>query len=213
MQIEPFRVFFGIALVSLIGLAWIHSPWMGISFFYAALSGWLWTLSSIWFQVSLPKMTDWFPSIMLLLFMLVLGAAPAKSTSEALFFTAAGLVLFRSVVYLLMRIRNSKNPIPTVAKVTLLALLLEMTLNAIQVYSTFRPVPAVVLSGVHALSMRGMMLVILVGWLADRKFEMRERRYAWMFALGVIGNPYVSGGMLIANTLTFLRGRGFRYHD
>lgn len=211
MKLEPFRIFFSIALLYLIGLIWVANPWMGLGFFYAGLAGWLWNQAPVWFQSPLPKPGELLPIVMLLLFMLVLSGAPVRSTSEALVYTASGLLLFRGIIFILVRIRNSKNAAPPIVKFVIFAFLFELVLNAIRVYSTFRLVSPSTLSVVSQLSVRVMMVILMAGWLTDRNLSKRERMQAWMFAVAAIGNPYLAGGMLIANTLFFLKERKFQY--
>jgi hypothetical protein len=211
MKLEPYRIFFSIALLYLIGLAWVTTPWMALGFFYAGLAGWMWNQAPLWFQTPLPKPSELLPIVMLLLFILVLSGTPVRSTSEALVYTAAALILFRGIIFLLVRIRNSKKAVPMIVKMTIFAFLFELVLNAIRVYSTFRFVSPSTLSVVGSLSIRGMMLILMLGWAFDQNLSKRERTQGWMFAVGAIGNLYLAGGMLIANTIFFLRKRKFTY--
>jgi len=213
MRIEPFRVFWGLALVSLLGLSWATGSGMALVFFYAALSAWIWNLIPVWLEGPLPKMTEIFPAVMLLLFMLLIAAIPVRATSEALFHTAAALVLFRGIIYALLRIRESRSEIPVIVKAALAGFLLELVLNAIQIYATFRPVSLWTHNAVASLSIRGLMLILTLGWVLDRRFDARERRYGVALALAIVGNPYWAGALLMVNTFLFLKGKGFRYHD
>lgn len=216
MRLEPFRIFFSIALIYLaagaLGFFAFSSPWLAAGFFYAALAGWLWNLIPIWFQWPLPRLSELLPIVLLSTFMLVLVSAPHRSTSDALFATATGLILFRGIIYLLLRIRGHKKSIPTIATAVIFGFVIEMTFTVIRVYLTFRPVPEAVMNVVQFVSIKAMMIVIAIGWFKEPSFSKREKNMAAILLAGVFGY-YAAGAALILITTLFLKERGFKYEN
>jgi hypothetical protein len=199
MKLTLNLLFFMISTLFLIAQFWISGPWPMFGFFYTALVGWAWYQIPRSFQASEPTLAESFPLLMLILFLMILCAAPHRSTSEALFFTAAGLISFRIFTLILKRVQTSRNAIPKVIQGLMLGLLIEILVNAIQVYSTFRPVSPTTLYLASQIQIRALMAAMTVGWVIDTQFNSREKKVGSLLALGLIGNPIVAGTALIVN--------------
>jgi hypothetical protein len=130
----PAKIFYPLAVVFL-GAAFLYpSPLMPLLVFYAAILGAIWTFLISELQLPNPKVSEMFPLVMLLFFMGILSQVLGKPTSEPMYHAVRGLLMFRTLVYILRALRSELKPITprTVVLVTLIAV--EMFFIMVRVY-------------------------------------------------------------------------------
>lgn len=141
-RLSPAKVFYPLALIVFGAMFLFPNPLLPLVAFYCLLVGAIWSYSTQVLQVDDPKLTQLAPPIFLLLFMGVLTQALNRPTTETLFHTIRGLIMFRSLTYILIQVRMSPNPFPKPLVVLVGGIALEMLFVMVRVYHLIYPLQA-----------------------------------------------------------------------
>jgi cellulose synthase/poly-beta-1,6-N-acetylglucosamine synthase-like glycosyltransferase len=138
-RLSPAQLFYPLALIVLTGLYFFPSPLLPLVFFYCILTGAIWNYLPGQLQIENPQVKEMAPPLFLLLFMAVLTQALGRPTTETLFHTVRGLILFRTLTFILLKIRVSPNPIRRPLLILIAGIVLEMIFVGIRVYHLIYP--------------------------------------------------------------------------
>ncbi|MBS1960565.1 MAG: hypothetical protein JST80_13900 [Bdellovibrionales bacterium] len=138
-RLSPAKLFYPLALIVFTAILLFPSPLLPLVAFYCLLVGAIWSYVVTDMQIENPKMTEMAPPIFLLLFMGILTQALNRPTTETLFHTVRGLVMFRTLVFILTKVRLSPNPISKPMSVLVAAIVLEMVMIGTRVYHLIYP--------------------------------------------------------------------------
>lgn len=138
-RLSPAKLFYPLALIVLTGLYFFPSPLLPLVVFYCVLTGAIWNYLPGQLQIENPLVKEMAPPVFLLLFMAVLTQAMGRPTTETLFHTIRGLVMFRTLAFILLKVRVSPNPIARPLLILIAAIVLEMIFVGIRVYHLIYP--------------------------------------------------------------------------
>lgn len=138
-RLSPAKLFFPLAFFVLAGMFLYPSPLLPMVVAYCVLVGAIWTYLPFQLRIDNPRVKEMAPPLFLLLFMTLLTQALSRPTTETLFHTVRGLILFRTLAFILLKIRVSPDPISRPITVLIGGILFEMVLVGIRVYHLIYP--------------------------------------------------------------------------
>jgi hypothetical protein len=138
-RLSPAKIFYPLALIVFAAIFLFPSPLLPLVAFYCVLVGAMWNYIGQEMQIPHPKVGEMAPPLFLLLFMALLSQVLNKATTETLFHTVRGLVMFRTLTYILLKVRVSPNPISRNMSILVGAIVVEMVFIGIRVYHLIYP--------------------------------------------------------------------------
>ena len=185
-RIEAYRFFLPISILYLVYFIWnqiqggmIPGEWLWSGLLCSLSFGAVWSYLPTLTQTESPSMNELVPVALLLIFLLILISIGQKTGTTSLLHTVLALLYFRSFMFQLKRLRDSKLSRPWVFVCLSLGFILGLLAQIVLLTATFKGFSPNLISLAQLFSIKGAHFFVLtgmvMGWVSRKKHHKIEK--------------------------------------